>query len=111
MRLVPGAGGSLANGVDKSYTLEPLVVGQLDFANEVVEMPDQLAHNKSRPVWHIRSDGVDDSVGEVGIEAVPGVLLNVGRLLCVSRHFGYVKVVNTRGDCEVLRRPRKTEGL
>ena len=96
MRLVSGAGGSLANRVDKSYTLEPLVVGQLDLTNEVVEMSDQLAHDKSCAFWDIGSNGVDDSVSELGIEAVPSVLLNFRRLLCGSRHFGYVKIGNCK---------------
>ena len=65
MRLVPGGSCGLANRVDESYTLEPLLVGKLDLADEVVEMPDQLSHDESCPLWHIWANGVDDGVGEV----------------------------------------------
>ena len=86
MRLVPGACGGLANGVDESHTLEPLLIGQLNLTNEVVEMPNQLSHDESRPVGDIGSNGVDDSVGKVWIEAVRAVILDFGRLLCVWVH-------------------------
>ena len=96
MGLVPGAGGGFANGVDKSYTLKPLVVGQLDLTNKVMEMSDQLAHNKSCPVWHRGSHGVDDSIGEVRVEAMPALVFEIGRLLCVWVHFGCVKNMNVQ---------------
>jgi len=93
MGLVSGGGGCLANGVYKSYALEPLVVGQLDFADKVVKMPDHAAHDEARPVWHIGSNGVDDSISEVGVETVGAILLHIGRLLCVWVHLGCVKTV------------------
>ena len=92
MRLVPGGGCSLANGVHESYTLKPFLVGQLNLADEVMKVSDQLAHDKTRPVWHIWSDSVDDGVGEVGIEAVRAILLNLRRCLCVWVHFGCVVI-------------------
>jgi hypothetical protein len=70
MRLIPGGCGGLANGVYESHTLKPLLVGQFDLTNEVVKMRNQLAHHKSRPLWYIWPDGIDNSIGEVGIEAV-----------------------------------------
>jgi len=92
MRLVPGGCCGLANGVYKSYTLKPLLVGQLDLADEVVKMSDQLSHDKTRPVWHIWSNSVNDGVGEVRVEAVRAILLNLRRCLCVWVHFGCVVI-------------------
>ena len=86
MRLVSGGGGGLANGVDKSYTLKPLIVGQLNFADEVVEVPDQAAHDEARPVWYIGPNSVDDGVSEVGIEAVGAIFLVFRCLLCAWVH-------------------------
>lgn len=86
MGLIPGVCGSLANGVYKSYTLEPLLVGELNFADEVVDMANQLAHDKSRPVWHIGSNGVDDGVGEVGIKAMLASVLVLGPCLSLGIH-------------------------
>jgi len=92
MRLVPGGCCCLANGVYESHTLKPLLVGQLDLADEVVKMPNQLAHDKTRPVWHIWSNSVDDGVGEVRVEAVRAIFLNLRRCLCVWVHFGCVVI-------------------
>lgn len=86
MCLVSRSSGCLADGVYKSYTLKPLVVGQLNFADKVMEMPDEAAHDKTRPVWHIGSNSIDDGVSEVGIEAVGAILLHVWGLLCVGVH-------------------------
>ena len=92
MRLIAGAGCGFANGIYKSHTLKPLLVGQLNLADEVVQVPDELSHDKSRPVWHIWSNGVDDGVGEVGIETVRAILLNLRRCLCVWVHFECVGI-------------------
>ena len=77
MSLVPGVCCRLADGVHESDTLEPLVIGQLDLTNEVVEMTDQRAHDEARPLRYIGSNGVDDRVGEVWVEAVRAILLLV----------------------------------
>ena len=91
MRLVPGGSCGLANRVDESYTLEPLLVGKLDLADEVMEMPDQLSHDESCPLWHIWANGVDDGVGEVRIEAMLAILLRLRRCLCVWVHLECVE--------------------
>ena len=106
MRLISGSGGCLANGVYKSYALEPLVISQLDFADKVVKMSDHAAHDEARPLWHIGSNGVDDGISEVGIETVGAILLHVGRLLCVGVHLGCVKTgensISSDVECRVL---------
>ena len=91
MRFVPGGSCGLANRVDESYTLEPLLVGKLDLTDEVVEMPDQLSHDESCPVWHIWANGINDGVGEVGIEAMLAILLRLRRCLCVWVHLECVE--------------------
>jgi hypothetical protein len=88
MRLIPSVRGGLANGVHKSHTLKPLIVGQLNLADEVMEMSNQFAHDKSRSIWHIGSNGVDNSVGKVGIEAMSASLLVFRRSLLVWIHLG-----------------------
>ena len=89
MGLVPRRCGGLANGIDKANTLKPLLVGELNLADEVVEVADQAAHDKACPVVDLGTHGVDDSIGEVGVEAVLGaVLLRLGcRLLGAGGHF------------------------
>jgi hypothetical protein len=97
MCLVSCVCGGLANGVDKAYTLKPLVVGELNFANEVVKMCDQAGHDESRPLWHIGTNGIDDRGCEVGVEAVLAIVLVVGRSLCVGvgRHLGVYEVISS----------------
>ena len=81
MRLVSRACGGLANGVDESDTLKPLLIGELNFANEVMQMCDERAHDEACSVRDIGADGIDDGSCEVGIKAV----LRVGAILVFGR--------------------------
>jgi len=59
----------LTNGVDKVHTRHPLVRGELDFASKVVEMSDEAAENLTVSVVGFGANGLDDMVGEVGVES------------------------------------------
>ena len=87
---VAGGGRGLANQVDELDTGHPLVDGELDLAGEVVEVADQRGHDDAEAGVRLGTHGVDDSIGEVGVEAVLGiVLLRLGCCLLGvgGRHF------------------------
>ena len=92
MSLIPGVCGGLANRVHETDTLKPLLVGELDLANEVVKMCNERGHNKSCPLWHSWSHGIDDGGCEVGVEAMLRIraILVLWCCLSVGVHFGCV---------------------
>lgn len=99
MCLVPRVCGSLANGIDETNAIKPLLIGELDLTNEVVEMCDERGQNKSCPVGHSRSHGIDDCSCEVGIEAVLRItLLVLWRCLGVWVHCECMRDVCMAGD-------------
>ena len=81
MRLIPSTCGGLANGVDKSDTLKPLLISEFNFTNEVMQMCDERAHDEACPLRDIGADSIDNGSCEVGIEAV----LRVGTILVFRR--------------------------
>lgn len=89
---VAGGGRGLADEVDELDAGHPLVDGELDLAGEVVEVADQRGHDDAEARVSLGAHGVDDSIGEVGVEAVLGaVLLRLGcRLLGAGGHCGCV---------------------
>ena len=101
MGLVSRGRRGLADRVDEADSLKPLLVGELDLADEVVQVADQLAHDEARPLVRLGAHGIDDGIGEVGVEAVLGaVLLRLGcRLLGAGGHCGCVGVCE--GVCDV----------
>lgn len=90
MCLIPDVCGGLANRVYESDTLKPLLVGELNLTNEVMEMCDELAHDEPRPLWYIGADGIDDGICEVGVESMLCIrsILVLGRGLGIWVHCG-----------------------
>lgn len=95
MGLVPGLlalGVDAANSVDEVDASHPLVNGELNLAGEVVEVTDQGAEHLAVPRGGLGAHVVDDGLGEVGVEAVGGLLSATGAVDSVGRSVG--------GHCE-----------
>lgn len=95
MRLVAGLGGHLADGVDKVDARHPLVIGQLDLTGEVVQMTKEAGEDLAVPGRNLVTHGVDDMLGEGGVEAAGGwdgavevrvAIDAVGTVCSVGRH-------------------------
>lgn len=54
------------------HTGHPLVHGHFILAREIVSVPDQTGHDTAKSRGHVRAHGIDDIVGEVGVEAMRG---------------------------------------
>lgn len=67
--LVPVLPVCLADGIDVVDAQNPLVLGELDLADEVVEVPDQRGEHFAVARLCLRGHQVDDILGEVGVEA------------------------------------------
>ena len=61
----------------------PLVEGYLVLAREVVDVPDHARHDFPHPRRSFRTCGVDDALGEIGVESI-GLRLVVGGLCVVA---------------------------
>lgn len=77
MALIADWGADLADGVDKLDTEHPLGGGQFHLTSKVVDVPDEGAQDDASALRGVLAHGIDDIVGEVGVEA------------WVGRHFGW----------------------
>lgn len=59
----------LTRPIDQLDPLHPFVHGQLDLPGKVVQMSRQAGHDLLHPRGCLWSHGIDDMLGEVGIEA------------------------------------------
>jgi hypothetical protein len=59
----------LTDRIEEFDTHHPLVDGELDLASEIVHMLDQAAQDDSIAVCASGTDGVQDVLGEVGVES------------------------------------------
>jgi hypothetical protein len=69
LALIPLGIADLADGVDEAHARHPLVGGQLDVAGEVVQVADERREDLALAGAGLGPDGVNDMLGEVGVEA------------------------------------------
>ena len=77
MRLIASLGRALAHSVDEVHTGHPLVVGELDLARKVVEVPEEAAEELAIARSDVGTHSVNDMLGELGVKAA-GALGTVG---------------------------------
>jgi len=69
LALIPLGVTDLANGVHKIDARHPLVHGEFHLTGEIMHMPDEGRQDHSLAFWALGANGVDDMLGEVGVES------------------------------------------
>jgi hypothetical protein len=69
LALVTLAIADLAHGVEELYAQHPLVDGEFGLSREVVDVADERAHEFAGAWGSFRADGIDDVLGEAGVES------------------------------------------
>ena len=70
MHFISDGRAGLSNGIEKVDARHPLLCSQLDFSSKVMDVFDQGAEDKSVSRSAIGPNGVDNMLGEVGVNSV-----------------------------------------
>ena len=79
MHLISNRSTDLADGVQEVNARHPFFSGKLDFPSKVVDVSEQGSEDLAIPGSDIGTHGINDMLGEVGIELDLGLVCVCGR--------------------------------